>query len=206
MVRHAGRDYAFVRLKSGETAQFPCEQLELVPHKETRGDTFKNFRFAGPDQLQRAIITEKVRGRLTDVFYSMGSGHAIFYPHQFKPVLKLVSSPGGRILIADEVGLGKTIEAIYVWKELQARIGARRLLIICPSMLQPKWQQELRERFSINSTIVNAAELLEALQKATTDPRAHFALIGSLEVCAPNARATIAKSPRKVPASNWLLI
>jgi hypothetical protein len=68
---------------------------------------------------QRAILTEKVRGRLTEVFYSMGTGHADFYPHQFKPVLKLVSSTGGRILIADEVGLGKTIEAIYVWKELR---------------------------------------------------------------------------------------
>jgi hypothetical protein len=113
VVRHAGRDYAFVRLKSGETAQFPCEHLEPVPDKETRGDSFKNFRFAGPDQLQRAVITEKVRGRLTDVFYSMGSGHAIFYPHQFKPVLKLVSSPGGRILIADEVGLGKTIPPFH---------------------------------------------------------------------------------------------
>jgi superfamily II DNA or RNA helicase len=181
VVRHAGRDYTFVRLKSGETAQFPCEHLRLVPQKETRADTFKNFQFAGPDQLQRAVIIEKVRGRLTDVFYSMGSGHAIFYPHQFKPVLKLVSSPGGRILIADEVGLGKTIEAIYVWKELQARGGARRLLIVCPSMLQPKWQQELRERFSIDATIVDANDLLEALQKAATDPTAHFALIGSFE-------------------------
>lgn len=181
VIRHAGRDYAFVRLKSGETAQYPCEQLELVPEIETRANAVADFRFAGPDSLQRAILTEKVRGRLTDIFYSMGSGHADFYPHQFKPVLKLVGSAAGRILIADEVGLGKTIEAIYVWKELQARFGARRLLVVCPSMLQPKWQAELRDRFSIDSTIVDARQLHHALQKTITDPTASFVMIGSLE-------------------------
>ena len=134
--------------------QSVSEELELVPEIETRADAVAKFRFAGPDQLHRAILTEKVRGRLTEVFYSMGTGHADFYPHQFKPVLKLVSSTSGRILIADEVGLGKTIEAIYVWKELQARFGCRRLLVVCPSMLQQKWHAELRNRFSIDATIV----------------------------------------------------
>jgi superfamily II DNA or RNA helicase len=181
VVRHAGRSYALVRLKSGEIAQFPCEQLELVPEIETRVDAVAKFRFAGPEQLHRAILTEKVRGRLTEVFYSMGTGHADFYPHQFKPVLKLVSSTGGRILIADEVGLGKTIEAIYVWKELQARLGCRRLLVVCPSMLQQKWQAELRDRFSIDATIVDAKELLQHLGRAVDDTTTAFVLIGSIE-------------------------
>ena len=181
IVRHAGRSYALVRLNSGEIAQFPCEQLELVPEIETRVDAVAKYRFAGPEQLHRAILTEKVRGRLTEVFYSMGTGHADFYPHQFKPVLKLVSSTGGRILIADEVGLGKTIEAIYVWKELQARLGCRRLLVVCPSMLQQKWQAELRDRFSIDATIVDAKELLQHLRRAVDDTTTAFVLIGSIE-------------------------
>ena len=180
MVRHAGRDYAFVRLKSGETAQFPCEQLELVPHKETRGDTFKNFRFAGPDQLQRAIITEKVRGRLTDVD-SMGSGHAIFYPHQFKPVLKLVSSPGGRILIADEVGLEKRSRPSTSGKSFRRALAPAGCSSSARLCCNQNGNKSCANGFLLNSTIVNAAELLEALQKATTDPTAHFALIGSLE-------------------------
>lgn len=182
VVRHAARDYAFIRLRNGEIAQIPCEHLEVSPEKETREDAIRRFQFSGPEALQRAIITEKVRGQLTDVFYSMGSGHADFYPHQFKPVLRLVSSPGGRILIADEVGLGKTIEAIYVWKELQARHGARRLLIVCPSMLKNKWQTELRDRFGIDGRIIESAdELLSAVQKTRSDPTNHFVLIGSLE-------------------------
>lgn len=111
----------------------------------------------------------------------MGTGHADFYPHQFKPVLKLVASTSGRILIADEVGLGKTIEAIYVWKELQARHGSRRLLVVCPSMLQQKLQAELRNRFSIEASVVNAKELLEHLERAVDDTATAFTLIGSIE-------------------------
>src|SRR5262249_4493237 len=150
VARRDGRDYALIRLASGEITQYACEQLELVPEFETRADAVARFRFAGPDALERALLTEKIRGQLTEVVYSMDSGRAEFYPHQFRPVLKLVSSVGGRILIADEVGLGKTIEAIYIWKELQARIGARRLLVVCPSMLQEKWETELRDRFTID--------------------------------------------------------
>ena len=46
-----------------------------------------------------------------------------FFPHQFRPVLQFVEFSVGRILVADEVGLGKTISAIYIWTELQARAG-----------------------------------------------------------------------------------
>ena len=87
-------------------------------------------------------------------------------------VARLISSPTNfdlfcnssnqrldEFLIADEVGLGKTISAIYIWKELQARAGARRLLIICPAVLRDKWKLELRNRFSIEAQIVDAATL-----------------------------------------------
>lgn len=181
VIGFAGRRYARLRLKSGEISQVLCEQLERVPEVETRLDAIGALRLAGPEHLHRAILTEKVKGRLTDVFYSMGTGHAEFYPHQFKPVLKLVSSTSGRILIADEVGLGKTIEAIYVWKELQARLGSRRLLVVCPSMLQQKWQSELRNRFSIDANIVDSKELLQQLERAAEDTTTSFVSIGSLE-------------------------
>jgi hypothetical protein len=181
IIRHAGRNYALLRLKSGEVGQFACEHLEPVPEVETRVEAVGSLRLAGPEHLHRAILTEKVKGRLTEVFYSMGTGNATFYPHQFKPVLKLVFSTGGRILIADEVGLGKTIEAIYVWKELQARFGCRRMLVVCPSMLQQKWQAELRNRFAIEANIVDAKELLRQLERVADDTTTSFVSIGSIE-------------------------
>ena len=51
---------------------------------------------------------------------------------QFKPVVKMVNNPSAGLLIADEVGLGKTIEAGLVWTELRARFDAKNLLVLCP--------------------------------------------------------------------------
>ncbi|MGH8162004.1 MAG: helicase-related protein, partial [Gammaproteobacteria bacterium] len=68
-------------------------------------------------------------------------------------------------LIADEVGLGKTIEAGLIWTEIRARYDARRLLVVCPAMLRVKWKDELATRFSIQAEILDAAGLLKELQR-----------------------------------------
>jgi hypothetical protein len=148
---HADREFALIRLINGETQFIPLEFLEIVPRHGSRVEAFAAQRTGGPRDLARLLLAEKISGRLTDVYYSMGSGKADFYPHQFRPVLQFVESTIGRILVADEVGLSKTISAIYIWKELQARAGARRRLIICPAILRDKWKLELRTRFSIEA-------------------------------------------------------
>jgi SNF2 family DNA or RNA helicase len=85
------------------------------------------------------------------------------------------------LLIADEVGLGKTISAIYIWKELQARGDARRLLVICPAALKDKWQYELLKRFGIEAQPVDAGTLSEDIEITLRDPLHSFVRIGSLE-------------------------
>ena len=59
----------------------------------------------------------------------MESTDTDFYPYQFKPVLNLLDSLSKGLLIADEVGLGKTIEAGLIWTELRSRHDANRLLV-----------------------------------------------------------------------------
>ena len=179
--QHGGRELSSVRLISGAITYIPLEYLELAPKHETRSEAFARNRTGGPKELARQLLAEKIGGNLTDVYYSMGSGKAIFYPHQFRPVLTFVELSIGRILVADEVGLGKTISAIYIWKELQARTGARRLLIVCPAVLREKWKAELRDRFSIDSQIVDAEDLREHVENARRDALHSFVLIGSLE-------------------------
>ena len=166
---YGGRELALVRLINGETQYIPVEYLEAVPRHEFRADAFAAQRTGGPRELARHLLAEKISGRLTDVYYSMGSGKADFFPHQFRPVLQFVELTVGRILVADEVGLGKTISAIYIWKELQARTGARRLLIICPAVLRDKWKLKLRNRFSIEAQIVDAVDLEEQLENSRRD-------------------------------------
>lgn len=157
-------------------------QLEIVPEHESMYDLFNAGRFGGPTDLARIVVTAKLAGDLTNVFYSMEVGNTDFLSHQFKPVLKFIESQRGRILIADEVGLGKTIESIYIWKELQAREGARRFLVVCPSMLREKWKRDLEIRFGIEAEIVDAKELIEKVQGAVQHPASRsFVLIVSLE-------------------------
>jgi superfamily II DNA or RNA helicase len=68
-------------------------------------------------------------------------------PHQFKAAIKVLNQLGGRAILADEVGLGKTIEAGIVMKELIARGKARTVLILTPASLASQWQEELWNKF-----------------------------------------------------------
>lgn len=201
---HAGRELAGVRLLNGEIRYIPSNRLEQIPKEETRIDAFAALRTGGPSELSRHLLSEKISGQLTDVYYSMESGKADFFPHQFRPVLRFVESTVGRILVADEVGLGKTISAIYIWKELQARAGARRLLIVCPAVLREKWRDELRNRFSIEAQIVDAAELLEQLESTHRDTGRGFVLIGSFEGLRSRRRPDASSSRPRHRLMQWL--
>ncbi|RJQ14743.1 MAG: helicase [Nitrospiraceae bacterium] len=78
--------------------------------------------------------------------YSLHSARVNFIPFQFKPVMKLIRSDRPRLLIADEVGVGKTIEAGLILRELQARMDIKSILVLCPKPLvtDRKWQLELK--------------------------------------------------------------
>lgn len=118
-------------------------------------------RYGTIEDLRRRITYEKLQGTLTDVFYSMAAAKIDFLAYQFKPVLSFIESPTNRLLIADEVGLGKTIEAGLIWTEFQARHHGRRLLVICPPSLCLKWIRELRERFQIDAVPADCKTLLD---------------------------------------------
>jgi superfamily II DNA or RNA helicase len=213
-VRQAGtRLLVQVQFGPNEKVYKPHNLLELCGDDDSIGSLLKQKRFGGPDDLRRILTFEKVKGQLTNIFYSMEASQTDFYAHQFKPVLKFLNSPVGRILIADEVGLGKTIEAMYIWKELQARADARRLLIVCPAMLRQKWQDDLRQRFNIFADIVDAKELLTRTRNCLETQKAQpFVCIASLEGLRPgrnweeqtvtNPRAELARLFDANPAVN----
>jgi len=85
--------------------------------------------------------------------YSLNAARIDFVPYQFRPVLKFIRSDRPRLLIADGVGVGKTIEAGLILRELQARRDIRSVLIVCPRPLvtERKWMNEMKrfeERFT----------------------------------------------------------
>jgi len=79
-------------------------------------------------------------------------------PHQIEAVYHYVlPSPKIRFLIADDPGAGKTIMAGLIFKELQYRCLARRILIVAPGHLKYQWQREMKERFQASFVIVDRA-------------------------------------------------
>ena len=80
-------------------------------------------------------------------------------PHQLEPALAIVGGETSRLLLADAVGLGKTIQAALVVAELIARDTASRVLVLAPAGLRDQWASELRERFALEPVVLDAAEL-----------------------------------------------
>ena len=106
-------------------------------------------RYGRVEDLRGLMTYYRLSGRLANLIYSLDTTNTQFLAYQFKPVLHFLDSPCNGILIADEVGLGKTIEAGLIWTELRARMDAKRLLVVCPAMLREKWKMELADRFGV---------------------------------------------------------
>ena len=166
------------------------ESLELVSGKSSQDpyDCIKQGRFGRVPDLRGAITFDRLSGKLANLIYSLNTTNTQFLPYQFKPVMQFLDSPSNGLLIADEVGLGKTIEAGLIWTELRARQDARRLLIVCPAMLRDKWKMELSNRFGVSAQIVDAAELLTQLEEVQQNPQTSFALIVSMQGVRPPGR------------------
>ena len=97
---------------------------------------------------------------------SLKSSKTLFRAYQFKPLLKFLNSPNRRLLVADEVGLGKTIEAGHIMLELKARRELSNVLIVCPKSLQHKWREELANKFGLKFKIYETQkDLLQDMQQ-----------------------------------------
>jgi superfamily II DNA or RNA helicase len=90
-------------------------------------------------------------------------------PHQLTPAFAAITGKGCRFLLADEVGLGKTIQAGAIAAELRARGAADRVLILTPPGLREQWAQELSDRFDLQAAIVDFRAMRERV--ATLRPR-----------------------------------
>src|SRR4029450_10469250 len=78
-------------------------------------------------------------------------------PHQLEPALAIVHGRGTRILIADDVGLGKTVQAALIVAELIARGAVMRGLVLTPAGLREQWVEEFASRFNLRLTLFDMA-------------------------------------------------
>lgn len=113
------------------------------------------------DAVRWGAVTNADRKQLAAPFRS---GIAI-EDYQLDPVVRSLDMAHVNLLIADDVGLGKTIEAGLVIQEMIVRHRARTVIIVCPASLQIKWQTEMREKFGLEFKIVDTAYLRELRRK-----------------------------------------
>ncbi len=96
--------------------------------------------------------------------------------YQLDPVVRALSMPRVNLLIADDVGLGKTIEAGLVVQEMILRHRVRSVLIVCPSSLQVQWKEEMRDKFGLEFRIIDSEAISQLRRKRGihVNPWTHF--------------------------------
>ncbi|GIK88174.1 MAG: helicase SNF2 family protein [Betaproteobacteria bacterium] len=96
--------------------------------------------------------------------------------YQLDPLARAIQMPRVSLLVADDVGLGKTVESGLVAQELLLRHRARTVLIVCPSSIQIQWRDQMRDKFGLEFRIIDS-ELLKGLRRSRglhVNPWTHF--------------------------------
>lgn len=174
----------------------PETSLRAFNRVETGWEAFLDDRFSDTNFFRETITFHRLRSPSTRIANAFSSARTQFFPHQFKPLLKFVENQSRGLLIADDVGLGKTIEAGYILQELRARQNIDRVAVIAPARLGTKWKYEMRTRFGMDFEVVQGRhfiDLANRIQEGEPDP---FRWIVSYEsVRPPEVREAIENSP-----------
>lgn len=91
------------------------------------------------------------------------------HPYQLEPVLRALQMPRVSLLLADGVGLGKTIQSGLVLEELLLRRRIRRILVLCPAMLQRQWKYELRRKFNLDFEVIDSDSTFQLRRRLGID-------------------------------------
>lgn len=137
--------------------QTPWEKLS-----KNEFDDYRNFTISS--------IINKVRNTSSNTISTLKASKTIFKPYQFIPLLKLLNSENKRIIVADEVGLGKTISAGHIVLELAARGELNSLLVVCLNSIQEKWIDELQNKFNVR---IKRFEKIQDFRNALKNSQEH---------------------------------
>ena len=97
--------------------------------------------------LRYVVLLSKIKNETASGILSSLSSGIIPLPHQLHVLNRALETNNIRYILADEVGLGKTIEAGMIIKELKARGLVKRILVVCPTGLVSQWSAEMQEKF-----------------------------------------------------------
>jgi len=187
LVRLRGRDWVVVPSDS------PDEVIRLRPlsgreedtigiHRELEGADIKPATFSDPDPrhpgdyVMGKLLRNAARLGLRSgagPFRSLGRISARPRPYQFVPLIMALRLDPVRMLIADDVGVGKTIEAALIARELLDRGDAHHLCVLCPPHLCDQWKTELESKFHLQPVIIRTSTIAQLERRI---PRKDFSV------------------------------
>ena len=129
----AGQYWYTVNFGPGRTGRHP--ESDLDPYEgqfDSVTAILRGGQFGGREAFSKLVTHLKLGVSFRSQIYALAASRTKFYPYQFKPLLKFLDSRAHRLLIADEVGLGKTIETGLIFTELRNRQPMNRVLIVPP--------------------------------------------------------------------------
>ena len=169
--RSTGETASIIRNVGGETPTWLCQVIKAsggvattnVPEADLRPfpvtDPVERFHDGKIGPLQKYRLQEVTRWyrmqHLHNDLVSLGQAQVDIKPHQVSVVHRVISNYPHRFLLCDEVGLGKTIEAGMILKELRARDPGLRVLAIVPPNLVSQWQFEMKTKFNESFAVLN---------------------------------------------------
>src|SRR3954468_2738198 len=115
--------------------------------------------------MKRAAVDARPFGSL----FPAAAGGIDLHPYQMEPALAMLREGATRVLIADAVGLGKTIQAGLIVRQLSTERDSFRALLVVPASLRDQWAGELRTRFDLQANIVTASSLSRAARELPSD-------------------------------------
>jgi superfamily II DNA or RNA helicase len=152
-----------VRLAGAEPSNQSCERTLLAPFDRFEPvRATRSVRGVSRRRWMRGLADAIGAVRPVDGLQAAHRAALELLPWQLEPALALATGAASRILVADDVGLGKTVQALVALVELAARGEADRALVVTPAGLREQWASELRDRFGGACQIVDAPFLAAA--------------------------------------------
>ena len=150
-------------LVNGAVQNYFQEQIQL--EKKKTAEEYLSLK-----EVRAALTAYQINNPGSSSLYSLNAARIDFVPYQFRPALKMIKADTPRILVADDVGVGKTIEAGLILKEMEARASLDSVLVICPRPLvaERKWQLEMK-RFDENFTQLDGRTFEECIKETERD-------------------------------------
>lgn len=148
---------------NNEIKQYYTGQIALV-------EKSAGYNWISLTEMRSYLTAYQINNPSSQNLYSLNSARIDFVPYQFRPALRMIHADEPRILIADSVGVGKTIEAGLIIKELEARSDLERVLVICPKPLvaERKWELEMK-RFDEEFISLDGATLRQIISDTDRD-------------------------------------